>query len=123
MAWPLTFDAALLVPRFAIAGGPDAGKTALANWAAAGRFVLHTDIYRAIDWADVPAAVIAGCANRDRLIVEGVQVARALRAGLQVDAVLWLGLGRDCAFAKGVQTVFREWAATARCPVIERAQN
>ncbi len=121
----MTLEEALAVPRLAVAGGPRTGKTTLAAKLAA-RAQIHTDDLMALPWADVPPAVIAECDRHGALVVEGVQVARALRKGLQVDAVIWMGRphvalseGQE-RMAKGVQTVFQEWltANAGRIPVV-----
>lgn len=104
-------------PRIAIVGGPKTGKSTLSGMSD-GRVVIHTDDFRDIPWADVPIAVNrAVMASGGRYIVEGVQVARALRKGLAPDAVVFLDVpmrdrtvGQD-AMAKGVRTVMRDWVA------------
>jgi len=69
-------------------------------------------------WAEIPAMLIAEAALFPRFVIEGVQVPRALRKGLVVDAVLWLDTpladrskGQD-SMAKGVASVFAEWRST-----------
>ena len=111
--------------RIAIAGGPQVGKTSV--WAAhvTDRRVLHTDDWMGAKWADVPYLVLGACQPLTRFCVEGVQVPRTLRKGLEVDAVVWLAHpltelseGQE-RMRKAVETVFRDWQAKAsRVPPI-----
>jgi hypothetical protein len=102
-------------PRIAIAGGPRTGKSSIAS-TITDRPVIATDDYMRLPWDDVPRAVIAqASASGARFVVEGVQVTRALRKGLQVDAVVWLDTphveltGAQQGMRTGMETVFREW--------------
>lgn len=103
-------------PRIAIAGGPKVGKTTLSQQVA-DRPVIHTDDWIEAPWEDVPHIVIAACKDKPRYVVEGVQVPRALRKGLEVDAVVWLDQPfahlnpRQVGMAKAVQTVLDGWRA------------
>lgn len=99
--------------RIAIVGGPKTGKTTLCEQVA-DRPVFHTDDLRSIAWADVPLAVIAAIGENPRFVVEGVQVARVLRKGLEVDLVLFLSkpkvertAGQE-SMAKAVRTVLND---------------
>ena len=102
--------------RIAIAGAPKCGKTTLAM-TVRDRPVLSTDSYMHIDWGDVPPIVIDAVKDMPRFIIEGVQVARCLRKGLQVDAVIYLGRPHvpltegQSRMAKAVRTVYEEWLA------------
>lgn len=105
--------------RIAICGGPGTGKTTLATWCTKDRPLLHTDDLMHLPWSDVPAAVIEQCSHHGRFVVEGVQVARALRKGLQVDAVLYLDTcmapeRRQGRMAKAIGTIFGEWRQNNR---------
>lgn len=105
--------------RIAICGGPRTGKTTVAEWCTKDRPLLHTDDLMHLPWADVPQAVIDQCSHHPRFVCEGVQTARALRKGLQVDAVLYLDTcmvpeRRNGAMAKSVNTIFTEWRITHR---------
>lgn len=107
--------------RIAIVGGPRTGKTMLALLAISdGRTIVHTDDYMKVIWAEVPRSIIAKCAPLGRFVIEGVMVARALRAGLEVDAVLYLDEPRaeqspgHRAMSKAVSTVFGEWRSKHR---------
>lgn len=102
--------------RIAIVGGPRTGKSRLASLVA-DRPVICTDRFSYLGWGDVPAAVIAQCTALPSFVLEGIQVARALRSGLVVDAVLYLDEPKaeqskgQITMGKGVSTVFAEWRA------------
>lgn len=102
-------------PRIAIAGGPGSGKTTLAS-VVDDRSVVHTDDYMGEEWSEVPSLVIGAC-DSDRFVVEGVQVPRSLRRGLEVDAVVWLPGAkktlnkRQDGMRRAVKTVMKEWLA------------
>lgn len=101
--------------RVAICGAPRTGKTTLAHACVDERPLISTDRFIHLAWGDVPPAIIARCKPLPRFLIEGVQVARALRKGLEVDAVLYLDLPRaeqtpqQASMGKSVETVFREW--------------
>ncbi len=68
-------------------------------------------------WADVPALVRAACSQAGpSFVVEGVQVPRTLRKGLEVDAVIYLTEPRipqtpaQIAMGKALSTVLSEWS-------------
>lgn len=102
-------------PRVAITGGVKTGKTTLVEALELGREVLHTDDLAPLGWseASAKAAEIVN-AHQGPIIVEGVAVPRALRKGMKVDCVIWLGkahvplLAGQAAMTKGCQTVMRE---------------
>ena len=103
-------------PRVAIAGGPRTGKTTLSALGD-GRLVVHTDDWiNRTEWEGVPTEVIKACGTGP-VIVEGVQVPRALRKGLSVDCVVWLERPRTLQTRKqlimlaGIRTIFAEWAS------------
>lgn len=103
-------------PRVAIAGGPRTGKTTLSALGD-GRTVVHTDDWiNRTEWEGVPTEVIKACGTGP-VIVEGVQVPRALRKGLSVDCVVWLERPRALQTRKqlimlaGLRTIFAEWAS------------
>lgn len=110
-------------PRIAIAGGPRTGKTTLSVCALAiapGIRIEHTDdlIGRA-SWDDVPTEVEARVRRESRYVLEGVQVGRCLRNGLEVDAVVWLDVphvkltDEQESMRKGCVTIFAEWRRDA----------
>jgi hypothetical protein len=106
-------------PRVAIAGGPQTGKTTLAK-ITTDRPVFHSDDFKSFAWEAVPLAMLAGVAGHKTFVIEGVQVARALRKGLVVDAVIYLHRPRverirgQVVMAKGIHTVFAEWRKANR---------
>ncbi len=102
--------------RVAIAGGPKTGKTTLANLVPGKRF--HGDDHIGKGWSEASEALAVEVNDYTLpLVVEGVQVPRALRKGMRVDAVIWLEqphvklTKEQATMAKGVATVFAEWRA------------
>lgn len=83
-------DALLRFPRVAITGAPRVGKTWLASSYGLDREVIHTDTWQGVEWAKQPELIVAACSPLRRFLLEGVQVPRALRKGLVVDALIWL---------------------------------
>jgi hypothetical protein len=83
------------------------------------RPVIATDSYMGLPWGDIPHKVIADIGDAEAFVVEGVQVARTLRKGLAVDAVVYLTRPKaevkreHVAMAKGIATVMRGWLAGA----------
>lgn len=75
--------------RIAIVGGPQTGKTTLAK-TVTDRPVHHNDNGKHIPWEDQPEYWKNQVFGQDAFVLEGVQAARALRKGLQVDAVIEL---------------------------------
>jgi hypothetical protein len=100
--------------RIAIAGGPKVGKSTLAKMS--GRPVVHGDDFIQYGWSE-SSQILADIVNSGgpSLILEGVQVPRALRKGMRVDCVIWLShphvalTKQQEAMAKGCGTVMREW--------------
>jgi len=110
--------------RVAIAGGPRTGKTLLAAAMAGERYALSTDDYiKTTAFEDVPDEVMRELQGRDSFVLEGVQVARCLRSGLRVDAVIVLEEAFEekpehASMRKACATVFAEWLETgATVPV------
>jgi hypothetical protein len=104
--------------RIAITGAPGTGKTSYSNQVT-DRPVIHTDDWMTQPWDEVPLLVKAKCDETpDAFIVEGVQVPRTLRKGLEVDAVLYLSKPLEpqtpaqIALGKGLTTTLSEWAQT-----------
>lgn len=102
--------------RVAVVGGPKSGKTTLTS-GVADREVFRTDDAIALGWDAQPDHWITAASTQRRFVIEGIQVARALRKGLEVDAVVLLASPKrelrpaQVNMAKGVQTVLREWRA------------
>lgn len=74
--------------RVAIVGGPKVGKTTLSRLAT-DRVIHHNDDAKHLNWEDHPAYWI-NKAVEPSFVIEGVHVARALRKGLKVDAIVHL---------------------------------
>lgn len=115
----MTREEALALPRVAICGGPRVGKTTISN--ESGRAdVTHTDdfidAFRGLERRAIADTLCAALANEKTFLLEGVWAAHALRAGLKVDCAIWLDEAKvertpgQETMAKGVQTVFDEWA-------------
>jgi len=107
--------------KLAIVGGPNAGKTTYAASLTASPFyrpIFCTDTFMHLPWKDQPTAIIEFLADKDAFIIEGVQVARALRKGLEVDMVVFLRgtrsllTSRQEIMRKTVVKVFDDWQAT-----------
>ncbi len=102
--------------RVVVVGGPQAGKSHIVHGLE--RPVIHTDDMMKLPWADVPHALIAAVCEHPRWAMEGVQTARALRKGLECDAVIllkgWVGTlsPRQVGMHKAVRTVLADWLAT-----------
>lgn len=114
--------------RVAISGGPRAGKSTLAA-TVTDRPVLSTDEFVTVPWDSVPRAVLNRAADMgDSWVIEGVQVARALRKGLKPDVVVHLNGAHgelepgQAAMAKGAFSVLTEWvgsnAISNRIPIV-----
>jgi hypothetical protein len=111
----LTLEEALALPRVAIVGPPRAGKTTLADKHAGQREVVHTDDFMQLDYEVLGVALSGYCAGKPAFVLEGVRAAHALRAGLDVDAAIWLETPfveltpRQLDMAKGTRTVWNQW--------------
>lgn len=104
--------------RIAIAGGPRTGKTTLSQ-RVTDRPVYHGDDHIALGWSQASDELARQVnASVGPLLVEGVQVPRALRKGMAVDVVIWLErpytpqTPDQAIMAKGCRTVFDEWRAS-----------
>jgi hypothetical protein len=124
----VTIDEALALPRVAICGPARTGKTTLASTVTDGREVVHTDDFIGILPKTGGGAIIAeSLADKTAFVLEGVKAGNALRAGLEVDAVIWLSEPKaewqpgHSVQAKGCRTVFDEWLAAdgGKTPVVE----
>ncbi len=104
--------------RIAIAGGPKTGKTTLADTSTpGGPRIIHTDEIEA-PWAELPDLIVEECRNSAAYVVEGVQVGRALRKGLNPEVVVYLNqpFGQltkgQASMSRGCATIFRSWLDT-----------
>ncbi len=129
--------------RIGVTGEPRSGKTTISRLVT-DRTVIHTDPNdlkarygeEALDWDDkqevwdaAPSFIMAACADRECFFVEGVTVARALRKGLEVDAVIFFDdpvidqTPKQAAMGKGVQKIFAEWREShPNVPVFDGAK-
>lgn len=96
------------------------GKSTLAKLVT-DRPLIGTDNYQGMEWEEIPLRMIADVAPLSSFAIEGVMVARALRKGMAVDAVIYLQrpkvadrLPGQVAMAKGIKTVFDQWHAANR---------
>ena len=110
--------------RIAVVGGPKTGKSTLCRRCVKGRPLFGTDTYKREPWKDQPAHILAMCSGVSKFVVEGVQVARALRGSkdgtakqLEVDCIVYLTEPRierlpgQERMAKGVATILRDYIA------------
>jgi hypothetical protein len=121
-------------PRIAITGGPNSGKSRLAALLQPfrdGAPMICTDTWKdTVPFLDVPDVALAECRGHERFTVEGVQVARMLRKGLDVDLVIFLRgaavelTSRQRGLTKGVRTVLDDWLSTgAGVPTLKDPEN
>ena len=111
--------------RVAVVGGPRTGKTTYA-YNQTLRPIYHTDEAMHLPWEEQPLVWIERLKDMPQFVIEGVQVARCLRKGLEVDSVVLLDepyeplTPRQEGLRKGVLKVFNEWReAHPDVPVLE----
>lgn len=113
--------------RIAVAGVPRAGKTSLLEhyevlledlpWAGPKRILFHTDDLQDAVWEEIPGIICQTLNIIPAYMVEGVQVARALRKGLKPDVVLFFPDVHPAVeptagqknMGKGVLTIMKQW--------------
>ena len=102
--------------RVALTGVVNSGKSLLLDYAdLAGRKVVHTDDLRETPFEEKPARIQEELEGLREFIVAGMQVPRALRKGLEVDAVVWINnprtrlTPRQRGFSKGARTILDKW--------------
>jgi hypothetical protein len=109
--------------RIAVSGGPRTGKSTFVA-GVTDRLVVQTDDFSSVGWAAQPQAVIDAVRKFPRFVVEGVQVPRALRKGMQVDVLIWLTramaprTAQQLGMEKGIITVFDSCRAELDIPII-----
>jgi hypothetical protein len=123
----MTIDEALALPRVAICGPANTGKTTLAAKVTDGRDVVHTDDFIHLGHEGLGDILAGGLEGTERFVLEGVKAANALRAGLEVDVAIWAGTvhvehtrGQEIQ-AKGARTVWDQWVAQdgGKTPILE----
>ncbi len=104
--------------RIAVVGGPQVGKSTLCRHCVKDRPLFGTDTYKREPWKDQPAFILGMCHGVRKFVVEGVQTARALRKGLDVDCIVYMTeskveqrLPGQERMAKGVATIMRDFIA------------
>lgn len=88
--------------RFVVAGVPGAGKTTICELID-DRPVIHTDDWKppskrspagcnwrpSMTWTSIPFAIAAACPGGP-LVIEGIRALGVIKAGVQVDHVVWM---------------------------------
>ena len=106
-------DIARAHKRIAVVGGPLTGKTTVSR-EVTDRPVLSTDDTMDADWADQPEIAKRRVEGMDAFVLEGVQAARALRKGLEVDAIVVMETPKgertkgQAAMAKGQEKIIAD---------------
>jgi len=104
--------------KVALTGPPKSGKTTLAN-EIKDRPIIHTDDYAHLAWKDQATAPLIKTATLDKFLIEGVQVPRALRKGLEIQIVICLGMSLEplntyqAGTAKSIRTILAEWSRSS----------
>ena len=102
--------------RVVLAGAVRSGKSLLLDGVKPGREVLKTDDVRGrVDWENLPEFLAAGLRDVPRFILAGMLAPHALRAGLEVDAVVWIERSRDAEGgpSDGLRAMVECWEAEA----------
>ena len=77
--------------RVAILGGPVTGKSIVTDHAGP-REVVHSDDFQftknGVDWSEQSEILRDYCAGKDDFVVAGIVADRAVRKGLEVDAII-----------------------------------
>ena len=104
--------------KVALTGPPKSGKTTLAN-EIKDRPIIHTDDFIHLSWKEQVLASRIQAASLDTFLIEGIQVPRILRKGLDIQIVICLGESieplntRQIGVGKSVRTVLTEWSRSS----------
>jgi hypothetical protein len=94
--------------RVALIGGPSTGLTELAYEVCTDRPIVLASEFDARPWAEIPGAIeLALGPLTSWLLVGGVHVARLLRKGLKLDAVVYVD--SDDQLSKQTNSIFMDW--------------
>lgn len=101
--------------KVALTGPPKSGKTTLANQIK-DRSIIHADDYSHLTWQEQAIAPLVKAATLDKFLIEGIQVPRALRKGLEIQIVICLGMSLEplslyqIGTAESIRTILTEWS-------------
>ncbi len=93
--------------RVAVTGGPDTGKSIVTDYVT-DRPVYHSDAFTDDDWHTKPDALIREAYQNDSpqgYVVAGITADRAVRKGLQVDAIIHCETPRKALNTRGRKTL------------------
>ena len=104
--------------KVALTGPPKSGKTTLAN-EIKDRPIIHTDDFMHLSWKEQALAPRIKAASLDTFLIEGIQVPRILRKGLDIQIVICLGESieplntHQVDAANSIRTVLTEWSRSS----------
>ena len=104
--------------KVALTGPPKSGKTTLAN-EIKDRPIIHTDDFIHLSWKEQVLASRIKAASLDTFLIEGIQVPRILRKGLDIQIVICLGKSieplntHQVDTAKSIRTILAEWSRSS----------
>jgi len=102
--------------RVVLAGAVRSGKSLLLDGVKPGREVLKTDDVRGrVDWEKFPGFLVARLRDVPRFVLAGMPAPLALRAGLEVDAAVWIERSRypKDGTSDGLRAMVERWEAEA----------
>lgn len=104
--------------RVAVVGGPVTGKSVLTDYAhSVGKTVFHSDdfqfTHQGVPWSEQSERLRDAVIGRDRFVVAGIVADRAVRKGLEVDAIVLSEDSRK-GLSKGQRTLKKQIEKRAR---------
>lgn len=93
--------------RVAVIGGPITGKSIVTD-NTTDRPVIHSDQYSGRAWSEHSTAVKDACSGLDTFVVAGIAADRAIRKGLEVDAIIHCKRQRASYPKKGQATLKKQ---------------